>query len=128
MSLNFKVNGTTGVVDRYLAGLADKNQLEVRNSSYREPDSMGPARKTALYWGVLDQKTEPYEAWKQANPSRLSEKDLADILASAKKEYADAGLDPADASKWSAMYNKSKNEARQQALSQILAAWRAGSS
>lgn len=55
------------------------------------------------------------------------DKSFDGILANAKQEYESAGLDPSGLDKWSQMYSQSKNEARRQALAQIIAAWKAGS-
>lgn len=55
------------------------------------------------------------------------DKSFNGILADAKQEYENAGLDPSGLDKWSQMYSQSKNEARRQALAQIIAAWKAGS-
>jgi len=55
------------------------------------------------------------------------DKSFDGILANAKQEYESAGLDPSGLDKWSQMYSQSKNEARRQALTQIIAAWKAGS-
>jgi hypothetical protein len=55
------------------------------------------------------------------------DKSFNSILASAKQEYEDAGLDPATLNTWSKLYSQSKAQARTQALAQIIAAWKAGS-
>ncbi len=55
------------------------------------------------------------------------DKSFNGILENAKQDYESAGLDPSGLDKWSQMYSQGKNEARRQALAQIIAAWKAGS-